>query len=164
MKRGLASGAFVLVVWIATLACGDDAEVTKASCEACAGKSYTEADCKRAGEAAGCETSTFLPTVAAGCTNGCSFEKCRTPPECSPPTPSSTPDSGTKDAAVDPACAQASKGLFPSTPPCADSSPVTINGNTQYTCSCGQACPCGFQCGSIALPSGGTLSNVCAPP
>ena len=162
MRRGLFSGAFVLSIWLAAVACGDDGEVSQASCQACSGRTYTEADCKRAGEEAGCESSTFEPTVGGGCTNGCSFKNCRTNPECGPPKPSN--DAGAKDAAVDPACAQAPNGLFPSTPPCADSSPVTINGNTQYTCSCGQACPCGFQCGSIALPSGGTLSNVCAPP
>jgi len=160
MVRKLFSGALVLSAWLATFACGDDSQVTEASCEACAGRSYTEADCKQAGEAAGCESSTFRPTVA-GCTNGCSFKNCRTPPECSPPKPAT--DAGAKDAAVDPACAQAPDGLFSSKPPCVDVSEVTTNGNTQYACKCGQACPCGFQCGSIALKVGGTISNVCAP-
>ena len=153
----------MLFVLVSTFACGNDAEVTEASCQACAGKSYTEADCTRAGEAAGCESSSFVPTVA-GCTNGCSFKNCRSVPECNPSPKPSSSDAGRTDAAIDPACTQAPKGLFPSTPPCADPSPVTINGNTQYTCKCSQACPCGFQCGSIALPTGGTLSNVCAPP
>src|SRR5690349_5634613 len=97
--RRLASGAFLLFVLIATtFACGSDAEVGEASCQACAGKSYTEADCQRAGEAAGCESSTFVPTVA-GCTNGCSFKNCRSVPECSS-SPKPTSDAGGADAAV----------------------------------------------------------------
>jgi len=116
--------------------------------------------CEPASEAAGCASSTFRPTVA-GCTNGCSVDDCRTPPERSPPKGAT--DAGAKDAAVDPACAQAPDGLFSSKPPCADVSEVTNNGDTQYACKRGQPCPCGFQRGSIALTVGGTRSNVCAP-
>lgn len=150
---------FVAMGLLMIPACSDSSKVTEASCSACAGKSYTEADCKAAGAAAGCETSTFQATVA-GCTNGCSFTNCNSPPECGA---GKSADAGAKDAAVDPSCAAAPDGLFSSTPPCADASEVNINGAKKFACKCTQACPCNFECGSIALSVGGVISSVCAP-
>lgn len=147
--------------WMLVPACSSDSKVTEASCSACAGRSFTEADCKSAGATAGCASSTFVANVP-GCTNGCKFESCNVVPECGEGT--STRDAGqTADAAVDPACANAPKGLFSVKPPCTNVGTITINGATQYVCNCGQPCPCNFVCGSIDLPQGGTVGSVCAP-
>lgn len=156
---GWASATVVVLVLV--VGCSGDSEVEQASCNACSGKSFTEDDCKTAGEAAGCETSSFVATVT-GCTNGCSFQNCRVAPECGG---TKRADAGsTADAGRNPACETTRDGLFSVNPPCSDTSTVTINGATQYACKCGAACPCGFVCGSIPLSTGGALGNVCAPP
>jgi hypothetical protein len=162
MRWGTFGAVAAVIACMLVPACSnDDANVPEASCSVCAGKAFTEADCKAAGDAAGCASSTLVASVP-NCINGCKFESCREPPTCA--AASTTRDSGAADAAVDPACANGPKGLFASKPPCTDVSTVTINGATQYACKCGQPCPCGFTCGSIALAQGGTLGNVCAPP
>ena len=60
-----------------TTACSSDSTIPTASCNACAGASYSPNDCQTWGSIAGCKTSAFVATVA-GCTNGCSL----TPPTC----------------------------------------------------------------------------------
>lgn len=154
----IAAVAFGLVA--VSAACGSSSKVGTASCSACTGASYSADQCQAWGAAAGCQTSTFLPTVA-GCTNGCSFADCDAPPQCGG-------SAGTKDAAldtsVDPACSKTTTGLFTVTPPCTDFTTVTINGVKNYACKCAPgACPCNFVCGSIPLSTGGVVSSVCAP-
>ncbi len=151
----LLRGIVVLGVAIVIVACsGDDKNVSTASCSA-SGGTLTEADCTTAGQQNGCEVS----RLAAG-GGGCSFERCDSPPSCSKPnTPATSGDAGR-----DPKCDRAEKnGLFTETPPCADYDTLTINGNERYACKCG-ACPCGYECGSIALETGGFAGSVCAPP
>lgn len=135
-----------------------DAKVSQASCNACAGTSYSEADCQSWGAAAGCGTTTYNATVS-GCTNGCSFKDCREPPACGA---TAKADAG-KDAALDPACGRTSDGFWTNDAPCANPGKAVINGVTRYTCPCTGGCPCNFKCGSIPLSVGGVLSNVCAP-
>jgi hypothetical protein len=137
-------------------------DVEEASCQACSGATYTEADCKTWGDAAGCASSAFAANPSAACKTGCTFKSCNAPPTCG--SAFGGGDAGaTTDAAVDPACSRTTNGFWSSDPPCKDTSTVTINGATQYACKCSSSCPCHFQCGSIALASGGTIGNVCAP-
>lgn len=139
--------------------CGSSSDVTEASCSSCQ-ETFTEADCKAFGDAAGCEVS----KLGSGSCASCTFESCDSPPECGSGS-GPDPDAGnTSDAAVDPACTTAPDGLFSSQPPCEDFGTIMINGQTSYVCNCGGACPCNFECGSIDLPSGGTVGSVCAPP
>ncbi|HKP62513.1 MAG TPA: hypothetical protein VJV78_37520 [Polyangiales bacterium] len=143
-------------------ACGPSSAVPTASCSSSNGVS--EASCTPAGEASGCKTSSFTPG-SGGQSSGCSFTDCDEPPSCSPIELER--DAGTKDAGVDPKCKTADAdgdGMFSSTPPCANPGMVKVNGATNYTCPCAGACPCGYECGSIKLSVGGTLSSVCAPP
>jgi hypothetical protein len=150
LAHALVSGLVVLALSLS--ACGSDDGVSTSSCSSSA-KTLPEAECKDAGDKAGCEVSRV-----AG--KGCEFERCKSAPSCPIGQPTPTP---TVDAGRDPKCDRAAtNGLFSETPPCADFSTVTVNGNTQYACKCG-ACPCGYRCGSIALPQGGVLSSVCAP-
>lgn len=141
------------------LVAGCEDRVSSAQCNACAGRSYTAGDCARWAAEAGCARHEFLPTVGGGCVNGCAFEDCERAPECVPETP--LPDTFVPD--LDPACI-GEDGLFPTCDLCPDScGTVNINGAVSHTCKCGAPCPCGFTCGSIALPVGGTISSVCAP-
>ncbi|HKU44177.1 MAG TPA: hypothetical protein VJR89_38715 [Polyangiales bacterium] len=142
---------------------GGGGDIPNASCQACGGITVTEAFCKQAGEANGCETSSFTAATGDQCA-GCKFTNCNEPPSCD--RSASPRDAGSKDPEIDPACKTADAdgdGMFSSTPPCKNPGEVKINGATSYTCPCG-ACPCGYECGSIKLSSGGTLSSVCAPP
>ena len=135
--------------------------VSEASCNACRGASYSDANCQEWGAAAGCSSSTFVATVS-GCTNGCTFKECREPPSCT----ARAVDAGSNDAApTDPRCAKTTDGFWSSKAdaPCANPGEAKINGVSKFSCPCSGACPCGFQCGSIPLSVGGVISNVCAP-
>lgn len=141
-----AFGAFLLAI-----GCGSGKEVPTASCSSSAG--ITASDCTNAGDRANCEKSSLDGTT-------CRFENCDSPPTCLK-TP---PPNATTDAGRDPKCDRAApNGLFSEPPPCTEVTTVTINGADRFACKCGGACPCGYQCGSITLATGGAISNVCAP-
>jgi len=160
------AGLAALVVTSIVIACSSEAKIDNARCDA-AGRPgcYTEADCEAYGRAAGCAIS-GLGSGLASCITECGFAGCESNPTCG--APSGVKDAGPGfDAAGDPVCAAAlsepaGKGLFASKTACAGASEVNINGSIRYTCGCG-ACPCGFECGSIALSVGGFIGSVCAP-
>ena len=142
------------------LLAGCESGITSASCHACANKSYSASDCAKWAAEAGCNKFEFLPTVESGCNNGCAFEDCDEKPQCI--GGGLLPDAFVPD--LDPACA-GEDGLFPNCDLCqGECNQVNINGAVSWTCACGAPCPCGFQCGSIPLPVGGTIGSVCAPP
>ena len=159
IRRALALVTFALGL---AMGCGG-AEVTEASCNACAGASYSAEQCHEWGEAAGCETSSFVPGGSgSGCRNGCSFENCNSPPMCDSRTPEPARDA-VVDAMVDPRCERSKDGLFTFDPPCDDPDEFNLNGVRYYYCPCSSACPCGYECGSIPLSVGGTIGGACAP-
>ncbi len=142
-----------------TSACANDVNVPEASCSSCQA-SYTAADCESFGQVAGCKSS----SLGSGSCASCSFKDCDRPPSCEAPD-AGTSDASAMDAATDPRCADAPDGLFQELPPCEDYGTLSFNGDTSYVCNCsGASCPCGFECGSIDLTTGGTVSGVCAPP
>ena len=153
------------------LACGcTDSEVTEAYCNACGGRMYSDAECRAWAQEAGCEGVWFVPEVGGDCENGCSFRSCERSPHCGPREQPATDGGGTEtddDATVtEPkaACELADdRGLFEECVACEDCVMFTFNGLTRYACSCRESCPCGFECGSLALPAGGELGGVCTP-
>lgn len=154
MLRPACLSVFALVVSVACSSSseGDDKPIPTAQCSTSAAK-LTAEDCATLGKANGCLTS---GSDGAG---GCTFEKCDEPPSCQ-----RTSSSGGVDAGRDPRCDKAQpNGLFASDPPCANPAAAKINGVTTYYCTCTSACPCGYQCGSIALDVGGFIGNACAP-
>ena len=154
--------ALLMVLALAAGGCDADGKVDSATCKACAGASYSASDCAAWAAEAGCARWEHLATVE-GCTNGCSFEDCDEPPRCGhTASDSAIPDTTPPD--LDPSCNTATPGLFPDCDLCqGDCDTVEINGVTSYACGCGAPCPCGFTCGSIPLPVGGTIGSVCAP-
>jgi hypothetical protein len=136
------------------MACGPSSDVPTASCQT---NQASQTACKEWGDTSGCKTSSY----AAG---GCKFSECDEPPNCS--SSYVNQDAGSKDAGVDPTCKTADPdgdGVFASKPPCGAPHTLQVNGATSYTCPCPGTCPCGYQCGSIALATGGVISPVCAP-
>src|SRR5262245_50048203 len=91
---------YLTVLLLACLsACGgSDAAIPTASCQAC-GITVNEEVCTRAGEANGCETSSFTPKSGSQCA-GCKFTNCDEPPSCDTTAPAR--DAGSKED--DPAC------------------------------------------------------------
>ena len=159
-------------IGLCLIACACTAsEVTEAYCHACGGRSYGEAECRAWAEEAGCEGWAFVPEVLGDCSKGCTFRDCGRGPSCGPresPAAADAAEPGTEDDAAtatpDPACDLADeRGLFMECAACDDCVMFTFNGLARYACRCGP-CPCGFECGSVALPAGGELGGVCVPP
>lgn len=153
--------AFVLFGTVSSCG-GSEANVPESSCRRCGGSDITAEECATWGEAAGCESSSFVPRGASSsCGAGCSFRNCDEPPSCgeSGPGPSQDP----VDAAVDPRCEASDDGLFLSDPPCDAAADFNLNGVTYYYCPCASPCPCGYTCGGLRLPVGGTIGGACAP-
>ena len=137
-------------------ACGPDSKIPDASCQT---SQATAALCQEWGAAQGCKSSSYVSSPT-----GCKFADCDEPPNCT--TSYASKDAGVKDAGLDPACKTSDPegdGIFTGTPPCTTPHTLTINGVKRYTCPCSGGCPCGYQCGSIPLASGGVVSSVCAP-
>lgn len=161
MRLLAAIGLFVI-------ACACSAtEVTEAYCNACGGRSYSEAECRAWAEEAGCERWAFVAQAQGDCSNGCTFRDCNRGPLCGPREAPAGDGGGAReddDAAVpDPACDLADdRGLFTECSACDACVMITWGGLTRHACQCGE-CPCGFTCGSIALPAGGELGGVCVP-
>jgi hypothetical protein len=159
----------VAIFGLCVLTCACTAsEVTEAYCNACGGRVYSDADCRAWGDEAGCEAVSFVPEVGGDCENGCTFRDCKRSPHCGPreqPAPDASGAEADDDAAVTlPAatCELADdRGLFDECVACENCVMFKFNGLTRYACSCGEGCPCGFQCGSIALPAGAELGGVC---
>lgn len=160
MSRVIESWLCSSLVMGVLCACGPSSNVPSASCQSTA---VTETLCKEWGAGSGCKTSSYV-SGSASSPAGCTFSDCDEPPSCD--SSYSAHDAGTKDAGLDPACKTADPdgdGLFSTQPPCSNPHTLTVNGATSYTCPCASACPCGYECGSIALASGGVVSSVCAP-
>jgi hypothetical protein len=164
----VASVTLPVILVVGSYACSSTSKVTSATCNACSGRAYTADSCNMLGQAAGCAHSALLPNGSGGCINGCSFDDCAEAPDCLAINLPAEAASDVMDEPLDPTCKAAlsdtvGRGLFAAMPTCADAGTVNINGATRYTCPCGGACPCNYQCGSIALSVGGTIGSVCAP-
>lgn len=137
--------------------------IESAACTACDGRTFSEFDCQRFAEAAGCASS-MVGEPTGGCSGRCVFSACEDVPICTGLVfrDAGPADAAPPDAPVDPRCV-GEDGLFATCDLCpAACSLVMVDGATLFTCDCG-SCPCGFICGSISLPRGGTLGSVCAP-